>query len=56
MKWSSGRDGSIEIETDDGIEISFKDLEALDKFHDELTDARNEAAEAIENGEDGHGD
>ena len=48
MKWASGRDGSIEIETDDGVELSFKDLDALDAFSDQLCDVRNEIAEAIE--------
>lgn len=52
MKWSSGRDGSIEIETDDGTKLAFASIDDLDKFTDELTEALNEAAEAAENNGD----
>lgn len=62
MKWTTYRDGSILIETDesgvnsaDVLSISFDSLDALDRFCDALCTARNAAAESIEDGREDEG-
>ena len=49
MKWKFGPSNSIIVTLNTGVELVFLDLEEFDELTDNLVDARNEVAEALEN-------